>query len=157
MRYKIILTIVILAMLTCNPVNAHRMYASYSIEEIKIKSWFGGGTPVKDGEVKVYAIREGKEELVCQGRTNEEGEFVFSPVAGVSEYRVVVEATHMPGHRAEMVLNLSAAPQEAKTTELPLIARIFAGFGYLLGLAGASTLYIGLKLKKRYGETSRNR
>jgi len=36
--------------------------------------------------------------------------------------------------------------------EMPLYTRAIAGFGYLIGLAGAAMLYMGWKLKKKYGK-----
>jgi nickel transport protein len=46
-----------------------------------------------------------------------------------------------------MIVDLKEGSTEA---ELPLPMRIAAGFGYLLGLAGAGMLFVGLKLKKEY-------
>ena len=35
---------------------------------------------------------------------------------------------------------------------MPLYTSAIAGFGYLIGLAGAAMLYMGWKLKKKYGK-----
>ncbi|MCK4810989.1 MAG: hypothetical protein KAS74_01835, partial [Methanosarcinales archaeon] len=68
------------------------------------------------------------------------------PKLGVSGYRVVVEAT---GHRAEKTFNLmNGSGQEA--AELPLFARVLAGFGYLAGFAGIAMILAARKMKKQY-------
>ncbi len=65
---------------------------------------------------------------------------------------VVVNATHMPGHRGETTINLSQDVAEAGGTsaEMPLYSRIIAGFGYLIGIAGVAMAYMGWKQKKKY-------
>jgi nickel transport protein len=63
---------------------------------------------------------------------------------------------HMPGHKAEAVINLSqeaagvSAGAAGMETEMPLYTRAIAGFGYLIGLTGAAMAYMGWKLKKKY-------
>ena len=153
---KAVLIALAILVLSCSIVSAHRMYASYRVGEIEIKSWFGGGTPVRDGDVKVYAIKDGKEELYKEGKTNEKGEFSFFPRVGTNEYRIVVEATHMPGHMAEVMVNLTGV-QEIGEERMPAYVRTFAGLGYLIGLAGAAMLYMGWKLKREHDRISRNR
>jgi uncharacterized membrane protein YidH (DUF202 family) len=70
----------------------------------------------------------------------------------MEEYKVVVEAVHMPGHKAETVINLS---QEATSAggmgaEMPLCTRAIAGFVYLMGIAGVAMAYMSWKQKKKY-------
>ncbi len=80
--------------------------------------------------------------------------YYFVPKIGVSEYRVVVEAT---GHRGEETVNLSkgAGLTEAEQAEaekegaLPITGMI-AGLGYLAGLAGIAMIITAWKMKKEY-------
>jgi len=141
------LTIVIL-ILVAGSAGAHRLYIDYRIGKIEIESFYGGGSPCQDAIVKVY---NNKEELLQEGKTDKEGKYSFSPVIGVNEYKIIVEPTHMPGHRAERIVNLKAIDvSKVKAEELPLFSKVLAGFGWLAGIAGASMAYIGWREKKKY-------
>ena len=136
--------------LSCiSTVSAHRLHIHHEIGAIEIKTYYGGGNPCRDANVAVYD-KEGN--LYLEGNTDEDGKFSFPPKIGMKEYTVVVDAVHMPGHKAETVINLSqeAASASAGEMELPLYTRVIAGFGYLIGLAGAAMLYMGWKLKRKY-------
>ena len=155
---KTIRSVVVLALLLilcmaliCPPASAHRVIVQGQVSEIQIKAYYGGGaaTPMADGDVEIYAIKDEQEELYLTGKTDDAGMFYFAPKIGVSEYRAVVEAT---GHRGEETVNLSkgAGITEAeKETTLP-ITGIITGFGYLAGLAGIAMLVIARKMKKQY-------
>lgn len=157
-RSMVVLTLLlILCMaLICPPASAHRVIVQGQVSEIQIKAYYGGGgaDPMVDADVVIYAIRDGQEELYETGKTNDAGMYYFAPKIGVSEYRVVVEAT---GHMGEETVNLSkgAGLTEAEQAEaekegtLP-ITGIITGFGYLAGLAGISMLIIARKMKKEY-------
>ncbi|MHC1577300.1 hypothetical protein B6V00_04535 [ANME-1 cluster archaeon ex4572_4] len=138
-------------------VSAHRMHVVHKISEIEVEAYFGGGTPVRDAEVRVY---DEAGNLYFEGTTDKEGKFSFPPKIGVKEYRVVVDAVHMPGHRGETTINLSQTVAGAGAggvgagveAEMPLYSRVVAGFGYLVGLAGAAAAYTGWKQKKKRHE-----
>ena len=151
--------------------DAHRMHIHTTItgEEVTVKdftihgkAYFGGGDAVKDGEVKVYSLIGGKDELYLQLTTDENGEFNFTQKEGVYEYKVVVEATHMPGHRAEKIVNLTgmasqepgnvyevvnSISEDSGECEIPLYMQIISGLGYLMGLLGISLYYLSRKRK----------
>jgi len=148
--------LLILCMALMPPASAHRVIVQGQVSEIQIKAYYGGGSadPMVDADVVVYAIKGGGEELYLTGKTDDTGMFYFAPKLGVSEYRIVVEAT---GHMGEETLNLSkgAGLTEAEQAEaekeagLP-ITGIITGFGYLAGLAGIAMLITARKMKKEY-------
>lgn len=133
-------------------VSAHRLYVKHEIKEVGVKAFFGGGTPCRDAVVRVY---DPAGNLLFEDVTNEEGEFSFSPVVGVTSYRVVVESTHIPGHRAETTISLGA-PSPPGTGDsfdaIPLYARVVAGLGWLLGFAGAAMVYTSWKARRGKGD-----
>jgi len=138
-----LLTVVILS---SGMVGAHRVHGSYRISEVTVRSWFGGGKPIINGSVEVYAIRDGVEELYVEGFTDEYGEYRFTPKIGVPAYKVDVESTRLPGHRTEILVNMSAAP-ELGGEELPTYKGVIAGFGYLAGLCGLAMMHLARKKK----------
>ena len=140
---------VVLSCLCISVVSAHRMHVESTLSELEIEAYFGGGAPVQDGDVKVYD-KSGK--LYIEGTTDEEGKFRFPSKIGMDEYKVVVNATHMPGHKGETTINLGqvSAGADGAETEMPLYSNIIAGFGYLIGLAGFAMAYMYWKQKKRY-------
>ena len=143
--------LLILCMALMPPASAHRVIVQGQVSEIQIKAYYGGGaaTPMADGDVEIYAIKDGQEELYLTGKTDDAGMFYFAPKIGVSEYRVAVEAT---GHKGEETVNLAegAGITEAeKEAGLP-VTGIITGFGYLAGLAGIAMIITARKMKKQY-------
>ncbi len=148
--------VLILCMALMPPASAHRVIVQGQVSEIQIKAYYGGGSadPMVDADVEIYAIKGDGEELYLTGKTDDAGMYYFQPLIGVSEYRVVVEAT---GHSGEETVNLSegAGLTEAEQAEaekegaLP-ITGIITGFGYLAGLAGIAMLITARKMKKEY-------
>ena len=144
---------IVLSCLSISVVSAHRMHVVHKISEIEIEAYFGGGSPCQDAEVKIYD-KEGN--VYLEGVTNAEGKFCFPHKIGMDYYRVVVNATHMPGHSGNTEINLSHGVSGANAdaggtgAEMPLYARIISGFGYLIGIAGAAMAYMGWKQKKKY-------
>ncbi|MBP2030590.1 nickel transport protein [Methanohalophilus levihalophilus] len=134
------------------PVSAHRVYLMEQVNEVEIKAWYGGGDPIINGEITVYAIKNGDEEVYLEGVTDEEGLYHFTPKLGVSEYRVIVSQM---GHQDELNFNLKgetgdvASETSPENTELPLAANIVAGIGYIAGIAGIAMI---LKARKIHGE-----
>ena len=149
--FTIFVVLLVLSCLSISAVSAHRLHIVHKISEIEIESYFGGGTPCRDANVKVY---DNEGNLYLEGLTDAEGKFSFPPKIGMKEYTVVVDAVHMPGHKAETVINLSqeAASASAGEMELLLYTRVIAGFGYLIGLAGAAMVYMSWRLKKKRGD-----
>lgn len=145
--FTIFAVLLVLSCLSISAVSAHRLHIVHKISEIEIESYFGGGSPCRDANVTVY---DNEGNLYLEGVTDDEGKFSFPPKIGMKEYTVVVDAVHMPGHKAETVINLSQEAASAGETEMPLYTRIIAGFGYLIGLAGAALAYMGWKQKKKY-------
>ncbi|VUT28294.1 MAG: hypothetical protein SYNGOMJ08_00863 [Candidatus Syntrophoarchaeum sp. GoM_oil] len=138
------LLLVILVLLTLSPlvVSGHRLIIDYGVESIYVEAYYGGGTPVRDGDVKIY-YPDGK--LYLEGKTDEEGKFSFDP-GFRKEWLVVVESS---GHREEETINMTeAAGGSTKESEMPLYLRVFAGFGYLLGILGISLWYKGFKKER---------
>ena len=140
---------VVLLCLCTSVASAHRLHVLHTLSELEIEAYFGGGAPVQDGDVKVYD-KSGK--LYIEGTTDEEGKFRFPSKIGMDEYKVVVNATHMPGHKGETTINLGqvSAGADGAGTEMPLYSNIIAGFGYLIGIAGFAMAYMYWKQKKRY-------
>jgi nickel transport protein len=151
--FAVFAMLLVLSCLSISGVSAHRLHVVHKISEIEIEAYFVGATPCRDANVTVYD-KEGN--LYMEGVTDDEGKFSFPPKIGMKEYTVVVDAVHMPGHKAEAVINLSQEAAGASAggmgTEMPLYTRAIAGFGYLIGLAGAALAYMGWKLKRKLGD-----
>jgi len=143
------------------------IHTTLSEKEVTVKdftiygrAYFGGGKSVEDSDVKVYSLINGSEELYLQLTTDENGEFSFQQKEGIYEYKIVVEATHMPGHSSEEFVNLTGLAFAGSGNEsikeinigcpesegeIPLYMRVIAGFGYLMGLLGISLYYLARK------------
>ena len=144
--FAIFALLLVLSCVSISDVSAHRLIIDREIGEIGIKAYFEGGSPCRDANVRVYDI-EGN--LYLEGVTDDEGKFGFPPKIGMEEYTVAVDAVHAPGHKAETVINTSQEGAGGTGTEMPLYTRIIAGFGYLIGLAGAAMVYMSWRLKKK--------
>lgn len=141
--------LVVLSCLSTSVASAHRMVVDWTVSELEIEAYFGGGAPVRDADVKVYD-KDGN--LYIEGTTDEEGKFRFPPKVGRKDYyEVVVNATHMPGHKGETTINLSqvSTGADGAGTEMPLYTRVIAGFGYLIGIAGFAMAYVYWKRNKK--------
>ncbi|GBE15425.1 hypothetical protein BMS3Abin14_01489 [bacterium BMS3Abin14] len=88
-------------LLTVVPVSAHKVniYAYEEGGKIHTESYFVDGTPARDSQVTAY---DGKGKVVAEGRTDDEGVFVF-PVEHPENLRIVLEASM--GHRNEILLS----------------------------------------------------
>lgn len=146
----LLLLLLLLILSSAGGVNAHRLHIHHQIGAIEIKAYYGGGTPCQDANVTIYGDQGN---LYTEGLTDESGEFSFPPKIGMNEYTVVVESTHMVGHRGETTINMSSSGGASGSSgeEMPLYMRIVAGLGYLLALGGAAAAYSGWKMKKKYG------
>jgi nickel transport protein len=107
-------------------------------------SFFPMGKPARNVKVEVYSSDE---TLYLSGKTDAEGKFSFD---SGDEVHLKVVAIGKLGHRAEQEVYLGeATPEESERSEgaapteekvrqrepIPL-REIFAGFGYILGVAG---------------------
>jgi len=136
------------------PVSAHRAYVGAFLtgdqyDEVLVRAWYEGGSPMAHAEITIYAIRDGTEEIYIQDTADEQGFYAFDPEWRVTEYKIIAEHT---GHRATMTLDLKTGMTAGSGTELPLAARVIAGFGYLTGLAGIAMIYSARKMQKEQGE-----
>lgn len=142
------LLLITILILTAVSAHAHRLQVDWRIGKIEIESFYGGsGTPCQDAGVKIYTS-DGK--LLEEGETDKSGKYSFSPLIWENKYKVVLESTHMPGHREEKVINLKAAGTSGEENEeLPLLTKVLAGLGYLVGLAGISSAYVSWREKRK--------
>ncbi|MHC1570024.1 MAG: hypothetical protein ACXQTA_03230 [Candidatus Syntropharchaeales archaeon] len=140
MKIRTLMMIILLMAVVSPTVSAHRVIVDYGIKSIYIEAYYGGGEPLRDGDVKIYTP-DGR--LYVEGKTDDEGKFSFDP-GFEKEFDVVVEST---GHRGEVTINMTAAAggRSDKGGEMPLYLRVFAGFGYLLGILGLSLWYKSFK------------
>lgn len=140
--FSFLMSLMILALMP--PIaSAHSVYVDWDYGEIEVEAYYGGGGAMKNADVKVYIVREEKEELYRTGKTDENGIFNFTPKPGFDNYRVEVGKE---GHQDSLEINLEeGSPEESS---VPLYRRIAAGFGYLLGLAGIAIGYLGWKKGK---------
>ena len=137
-------------MLVVAPVSAHKAFVGAFLtgdadDEVMIKAWYEGGAPMANAETTIYTVEDGEKTVYLEGVTDVEGFFTFEPEYKVTQYFIKVEQT---GHRAKMDLDLEGGVStNSSGDELPLLARIIAGFGYLTGLAGIAMIYTARKMK----------
>ena len=136
-------------------------HISYRVGRIDTKVYYGGGTPAADASVEVYKP-DGT--LYQEGKTDDEGKFSFELGVMKGEWKVVAQSM---GHRQEISIDVWTEPTESETspdveqptepgepaelqgtTELPLYARVLAGLGYLVGIAGIAIGYMGWKARR---------
>lgn len=148
----VLLCVVLLLFIICiSPVSAHKAFIGAfltgdSSDEVMVRAWYEGGMPMADAETIVYIVDSGEKEIYLEGVTDDQGFFTFEPEYEVTQYSIKVEQT---GHRAKMDLDLNDGASTGSTgAELPLFAKIIAGFGYLTGLAGIAMIYKAHKVNK---------
>jgi len=139
-------------MLCISPVSAHKAFVGAFLtgdadDEVQIKAWYEGGAPMANAAVTIYKIEEDEKETYIEGTTDDLGFFTFEPEYKVTKYNIKVEQV---GHRAKMDLDLEGGVSTGNSgNEIPLYARIFAGFGYLIGIAGIAMIYSARKMNKK--------
>lgn len=116
-----VLTCMLLIFLTIlllnEPCLAHRVktFAQLDSEgKVVTKTYFSSGEGVKGADVFVYDNVKGN--LILKGKTDEEGNFAFSPPTGISELKIVVEAEL--GHRSQVILPLSGEEPKRELSSL---------------------------------------
>ena len=141
---------ILLMMLVVTPVSAHKAFVGAFLtgdvdDEIQIKAWYEGGAPMANADATIYTVEDGEKTVYVEGVTDVQGFYTFAPEYKVTQYAIKVEQT---GHRAKMDLDLEGGVSTSSSgEELPLLARIIAGFGYLTGLAGIAMIYTACKMK----------
>jgi len=152
LRTVVLLGLAILLMMICiSPVSAHKAFVGAFLtgdadDEVQIKAWYEGGIPMSNAETTIYTVEDGEKEIYIEGMTDDQGFFTFEPEYKVTKYSIKVEQT---GHRAKMDLDLEGGVSTGSSgEELPLFARIIAGLGYLVGLAGIGMIYTAHKMRK---------
>jgi hypothetical protein len=113
-------------------------------KSVSVDVFFPDGKPVRNVKIEIYRADE---TLYLSGETDAEGRFIFD--SGDEAYLRVVAIGKL-GHRAEQEISLGGVtpqvseepegttPTRAKVRQhepFPL-REIFAGFGYILGMAG---------------------
>ncbi|MDM7940680.1 MAG: hypothetical protein QUS07_10135 [Methanothrix sp.] len=126
-------------LLLAGTVDAHRMLLGYKVNELELKAMYDDGTPAQGVEVMVQ--KDGQ--MIYNGTTNDKGELLFRPEDDLGALTFISSAA---GHRAQLSLNIE---QDKTDEEMPLAARVAAGLGYLLGVAGISMIYVARKLGRR--------
>jgi nickel transport protein len=141
--------------LAAGDAQAHRLNVQAILlpdERIQVESWFSSGEPAKGASV---CVRSQGGQVLCQGRMNDEGIFVF-PFVGTEDLTVVVSAGE--GHRKELTISAEELKRGHETRQaahvdpagstapVPLAERasgvsikdVLSGIALLLALAGFS-------------------
>ncbi|GAB6100386.1 hypothetical protein JCM16358_22650 [Halanaerocella petrolearia] len=112
MRQKLVGILLIVVMLSIvTPVLAHRVvtYAYLKGEQVIVEGAFGDGSPVIEGQVKVYNLQG---DLINQGQTNQQGIYKFK-LSKKAKLKIVLVAG--AGHRAEYQLSKEDLPNLGKS------------------------------------------
>jgi nickel transport protein len=118
------------------------MYLTYEATEVEILVEFEGGSVAREARVTVYSP-DGA--VYLEGVTDEEGTFRFQPEGMEGEWKISAEHT---GHKTTVSLGGSQM-ESGSGLELPLAARIAAGFGYLVGILGIALLILDQRNRMR--------
>ena len=125
---------------------AHRMLVDSLVEDgtVFVDVFFPDGKPAKNVKVEVY---KADETLYLSGQADAEGRFSFDPK---DETHFKVVAVGEMGHRAEQEVSIDKTMTESSGKSegtAPVVGKmrhreplpireIFAGFGYIFGIAG---------------------
>ena len=120
--------------------SAHRMNIDVTKQTIEIEAYYGDGKPVKNGDIIVYKANG---EIYLQGKTDDNGKFSFEVKDTDSEYLII--EVKQTGHKATIKIGTGVS---SSGEEMELYQRIFAGIGYLVGMAGIVSFYLSIKMKK---------
>ena len=123
-------------------VSAHRIYLDVVQQTITVEAYYGDGKAAKNADITVYTS-DG--EVYLNGTTDENGRFSFDIMEGVDSENLTVEVEQV-GHKDSVTIGSGSVAGETGEAFLPF--QIVAGLGYLLGLAGITSLYITWKIKK---------
>ena len=145
-----VIFLIIVIFLSMGVSSAHRLIIVQRISEVEIEVYFGGGSACRDANVTIYTVKDGIEDFYTEGITDGEGKFIFPPKMGVNEYKVVVDAVNMPGHRSEEIISLTSM-DVGDDEKMPTYLRVAAGLGYIFGIAGIVIGYKGIKAQRSKG------
>ncbi len=123
------------------PALAHKMFMTCKMKEIEVQVEFEGGGMAQEARVTVL---DPNGKVYVEGMTDENGKFSFEP--GEMEGKWEITAVHS-GHKKTIWWEGSGV-QGGVGIEMPLYARIVAGFGYLAGIAGVALAITGRKARK---------
>lgn len=134
-RKTALLLLFFVLILACSVSDAHRMMMGYKVNELQVTALYDDGTPAQGVEIQV----EKDGERVTIGVTDENGSVIFKPEGDLGKLTFI---TSSAGHRSELSLDLA---QKRQTEETPLLMRVLAGLGYLVGIAGLAMIYVSRK------------
>lgn len=123
------------------PAMAHKMFMTCKIKKIEVQVEFEGGSVVQEARVTVL---DPNGEVYFEGMTDENGKFSFEPDEMEGKWEIT--AVHS-GHKKTLWWE-GLGVQSGGGMEIPLYARIFAGFGYLTGIAGVALVITERKARK---------
>ncbi len=138
----VVIGLVMLCLATPLTAHAHRMFLTYEPSEIEVLAAFEGGSVAREADVAVY-LPDGT--VFVEGKTDQDGKFRFAP--GDMEGELRISASHS-GHRATVALG-SVETASGDGLGLPLISRMAAGFGYLIGAFGIALLLVNQRRQGR--------
>jgi len=144
---------------------AHRVNVFAYVEDgtIHTESYFSGGAPCRECKIEVS---DGSGKLLLTGKTDEQGEFSFTPpIRG--DMKIVLWAGM--GHRAEYTLKAEELPDSTATKkpttqqpkkprpqrpkpQLPTLAQAIAGIGYIVGIVGIAMYIRARQLRKKQNQ-----
>ena len=171
MRYRAVLLVVTLILLSYSQASAHRVQVFAAVEEgvIKGEATVGGRRPVIEGTIKVFSKDDRK--LLLTLTTDAAGLFVIDPItlglAQPVDLLIVLDAD--PGHRAEWQLsgasyspaleqpllhakvNKAVEPNVPKTAapSTPTLGSVVSGTLVILGLGALISWSRSRKRKQR--------
>ncbi len=145
--FPALILVLLITLFIGNVAKAHRLYVDVADAkmqvEIEIEAYYGDGKPARNADVTVYKPND---EVILTDKTDDNGRFKFklNDTIGFENLTIVVEQV---GHKAETKINIigGSVADAQEGDEMPIYVSVIAGFGYLLGLAGFTSLYIARK------------
>ncbi len=127
------LVVSMIVLLSASPTLAHKMMAYWEVEStVHLEVFFSDGAPAKGVEVKVLG-EDGT--LLVEGKTDKEGRFSFhteeeGPYTAICQEEL--------GHRTQVKIDIEGRAKKGKESveRGVLLREIFAGLGYIFGVAG---------------------
>ncbi|MCS3923974.1 hypothetical protein [Methanosalsum natronophilum] len=122
------------------PVSGHAVYMDVTQNvEIEVFGYHSETDIFSNENIVVYAIDENGEELLyIEDTLDEDGLYTFTPKDGYEEYRIKIYDDW--GHQEEATINVKEGGTSPGSSQLSTPIAVFAGFGYLIGLAGVGML-----------------
>ncbi|MDV0447332.1 hypothetical protein MsAg5_12170 [Methanosarcinaceae archaeon Ag5] len=132
------------------PAAAHGTYMTLEPNGVKVQAWYQGNEPMANCDYQVYAISVSNgtetESLYLTGKTDDNGTAVFDIKPGVNIYRVkVISGEHAAERRIDLAAGSSGAAGDHSHVSW---FNVFAGLGYIVGIAGILMYFMSRKQKK---------